>query len=210
MIWREVRPALAEASGRSATVLNHYTQLYLHTQVSGIRRLGDQTQRTVSLVRLLRDIARKPHHLNRGRWIQLVREHDPSVTADELQRAAEEFSVWTDPGSDYVSATRVRADADHFIRTARNANQFANKVIAHRHDGEIKLPLTWGEIDAAIDEAGLLLRRYTALIKSAHLALLEPVLSGDWLGPLRSPLFDRDRSSPVRGEILPPVRGWEA
>jgi hypothetical protein len=204
-VWREVRQALAAASEQSDTFLRHYARLYVSAQVSALRRLSDNRPGDASLVRLLGDIARYPEAMTSERWVAIAARSgsDERYIAD----AKRGFVGFAEPGTEHVDARRIRADVGRFKQIVGNAREYSHKFVAHRIDSDEKVPLTFGELDAAIDLAGLLLRRYTMLLTAALLASLEPAIDGDWLGPLRRPLVQVDHWPP-RPQVMPAVAGF--
>lgn len=117
------------------------------------------------------------------------------------------FGCFAEPGTERVDTRRVRADVGRFNQVVGNAREYSHKFVAHRVDSNERVPLTFDDLDAAIDLAGFMLRRYTMLLTTELLAWLEPAIDGDWLGPLRQPLFSADYRPP-EPQVLPEVLGF--
>jgi hypothetical protein len=189
-VWSEMRPALIGASGEDASFLQHYANLYVTAQVSGVRRLSDTRKHTASLVRLLDDITRHPRLVNAQRWLDAASVEGNTAEEDErLQQFLPDFSMWARPDSDYVDQKRVAADRDAFAEKARAVREHSDNAIAHRHDGIFETSLTFGELDEVIDLAGLLFRRYAHILTASSWAMLEPAIQGDLLKPFRTAMF---------------------
>ncbi len=192
-----MRPALLAASKHDSAFLRHYANLYVSTQVAGIRRLSDLSKGTASLVRLLDAISRSPDVVTADRAASVAQEANPHIDAHWLEEIGGDFRRrWAEPGTDHIDGARVKADRVRFAAAAKKAKAFADNAIAHRHDGVFEGTLTYAEIDEAIDCAGLLLRRYEDILNGSHLAALEPVFQGDWMGPLRGALFSAEHRAP--------------
>ena len=133
-----------------------------------------------------------------------ARSHPDGYRTAEAER---DFARFAEPGTSRVDRNRVRADVGRFKRTVTNAREYSHRFVAHRADSDETVPLTFGDLDAAIDLAGFMLRRYTVLLKAELLAQLEPAIDGDWMGPMRQPLFRADQRPP-RPEVMPDVPGF--
>jgi hypothetical protein len=187
-VWRVVRPALVAASDGSDAFLNHYDRLYVVGSLAGLRRLSDPKKGNASLVRLLDDIASFPDAMSSKRWVDIS--VDVGEGAFRRSDPAADFIRYASPGTDHVDASRVRADLGRFKNAAKKARTYADKFIAHRDDTDEPVPpVTFGELDMAIDLAGFMFQRYSLLLRATSYAFLEPAIEGDWIGPFRRPLF---------------------
>jgi hypothetical protein len=102
-IWREMREVLIAASHEDTIFLDHYTRLYAERQLIAVRRLVDLDTRTVSLARLLTELAEHPASMTRQRHVRLWNTpNEPVETRDRwlLEQANETFDRFADADGD--------------------------------------------------------------------------------------------------------------
>jgi hypothetical protein len=200
--------ALTVEANQSAGFLHHYGLLYTGTQLTGLRRLSDPLDGTVSIVRLLKEIGRFPDVITLDRLVALARARKGELRDVRLAEIAKTFEPFANPATGLVDKQRVKANHRRFKLVAENGRTYATTLIAHRLETAVPISMTYNELDAAIDMAGLLLRRYTTLITGATVGHLEPYIPPTLPAPFRRPLFDTDYRFPDR-EILGEVCGFD-
>ena len=77
------------------------------------------------------------------------------------------FSIFAAPGQPFIDATRVRADITALEAVIARVNAYTTKTIAHRDDAPGPAPagppVTWAELDAALDAVGGIYKKYYRL-----------------------------------------------
>jgi hypothetical protein len=202
-----MRPALIAASSENTAFVRHYDNMYVSTQASAIRRLADGAKGTASFEKLLGSIERNSKILSAE-----LRESMSSRDDEQYwrERDAIQFKErWCKADTDHIDKGGVRGDREEFARLASNVKEFADNAVAHRHDGVFESEMTYGDLDAAIDYAGLLLRRYEEVLNASHLALLEPAIQGDWRLPFRQVLMPPEARDEHGPNVLNPAPTWK-
>lgn len=154
------------------------------TQTSSVRRQLDRTRGTVSLWRLLDEIAQHSRVASRERHVAVWREDgaDPFLEA-EAHRNFDRFAGGRD--RDRIAVAVVRADLGKLEAAGAVVERYANEAVAHMAVDQTRTVLTYAELNAAIDQIGDLVKKYASLLKATILAELEPVIQYDWKAPFR-------------------------
>lgn len=156
------------------------------SQVLSIRRQLDVRGDTVSLRRLLADIARHPRVASRERHVSIWIDNGVNqVLKEEAHRNFDRFSG--DRGRDWIDATLVRADVEKLRAVGAVAERYANEVLAHTALRQTHSVPTYADLNAAIDQIGALVKKYASLLTATVLTQLEPVIQEDWMAPFRQP-----------------------
>jgi hypothetical protein len=156
---------------------------YAAAQMTGVRRQLDRDKRSVSLWRLLTDIADHPEVMTRERYVALYENDDderPGAQEALAQRANEDFEKFAGPGKDVIAPERTLEDQERLERLAEPVTVFVNKRVAHSDEENLPAAPTYAELDAAVEELGELLRKYVALLTAAWLAEIAPVHQEPW------------------------------
>lgn len=179
-IWRELNKALGDAE--DSVFLEHYTRLYVTHQCMNLRRLVDTSPDSVSLGRLLQELADHPETITRDRYLAM---YGPE---DWKQRIAQDaFDRYADGSGDNVDPTRVRRDLAQWKSACGPIRIFVNKSIAHLDEDFIP-KATFDQLDHAIDTVASTMRRYNLLIDATSILDFEPTIQTDWKRPLRDGL----------------------
>src|SRR4051812_17129327 len=114
-IWRQVVDELLRVAPDERIFADHYTQLYVHRQTIALRRLVDQDPNSLSLTRLLIELAEHPESMTRARHVDLYLasanyDHDDPTDRWLLDEAHATFGKYADGEGDNVNPTLVRAD----------------------------------------------------------------------------------------------------
>lgn len=194
-LWREMSEALVHASSADATFLDHYSRIYVERQLIAVRRLVDQDPRSISMARLLTELAEHPETMNRTRHLELWNLPDESEDLFEkmtVERAHATFDRYADGDGQNLDPIRIRADLESWKQSAGVLKKTVDKKIAHLADIPPDKPIptaTYDDLDAAIDAVGELVKKYSLLFTAGSIAQMEPAIQGDWKRPFRSALF---------------------
>jgi hypothetical protein len=155
---------------------------YAAAQMTGVRRQLDRDKRSVSLWRLLTDIADHPEVMRRERHVALWLE-DAVDDIDRELRTAEankNYDKFAGPGDDQIAPERTLEDRERLEHLAEPVTVFVNKRVAHSDEENLPAAPTYGELDAAVDELGELLKKYVSLLEAAWLVEVAPVHQEPW------------------------------
>jgi hypothetical protein len=157
--------------------LRWITELYGVFIAIGIRRQADSSRDVINMHRLLRDIMANPTVITRDRYIKLSRGGQESSPFDsEIEHA---FDNWAGGRNAHVDPAVVGQDLARLRSMSAQIGHWVSKRVAHHTTDETKIP-TIGELHAAMDELGELLKRYWRFITGNTLADTTPVDSKDW------------------------------
>ena len=187
-MWKAVSEAMVErAQGTPQTWLNHYQRLYVDGQVMALRRLiRSGGKDTITLIKLMESIIKHPEPLGLERYLhRWSQQNDSPLMLDLGRRDYEE--LWSD-GIGNLDLDKVYRDKAELNRIAGKVIDFADRSVAHVVDGRPHFPLTFAELDAAIDGASEVFQRYTGLVTTTYYAHT-PVVQEDWMSTFYRPIF---------------------
>jgi hypothetical protein len=144
-----------------------------------IRRLIDKGRDVQSVSRLLIEIRLHRDVLTRQRYLDL---HFDT----EAERAGQWFDSRFGRGSDRVCDEVLDEDLALLDEVGGPVARWATSTVAHMLDRPAHT--TFGEIHAALEAIGGVLRRYYGLMKATDPDLV-PTLAGDWREPFKRPLY---------------------
>jgi len=180
--YRQLYRGLAEITQAgnlpASAIFDAFGIWYVTTQTSSVRRQLDRRKGTVSLWRLLDDIARNPHVASRERHVALWVANTPQPVLDEAHANFDRFAGGRD--RDRIDAAHVRADLHQLKAVGDVVERYANEAVAHTSIEETRTVLTYAELNAAIEQIGGLVKKYASLLKATILWQLEPVIQHDW------------------------------
>ncbi len=182
MLWRGLGEITQGANLPASVFFDVLGLWYGNSQTGAVRRQLDRRRGSVSLVRLLDDIARHPEVMTRERhlavWGNAEWAHEAHANFDKFagNRTA-----------DMVDVGAVRADIAELFAIGEVVKRYVDKNIAHTALQPIDYLVTYAELNAAMDQIGELVKRYASLLKAEILWQLEPVIQGDWKAPFRQP-----------------------
>ena len=101
--------------------------------------------------------------------------------------ANQDFDKFAPNGASSPSVSLIHADQDRLQAVVARVRHFVNKRLAHHSTKGYQGPVTFKEIHEALDELGILLQRYSLLLKHAGLLAAEPIIQADWKAVLRVP-----------------------
>jgi hypothetical protein len=156
---------------------------YASHQAIAVRRQIDMTRGTISLRRLLHDIATHPGVMSRDRHVALWDETDPYFVAE----ANANFDRFAGAGLPRIDAAAVRDDIARLDAAAEAIERHTNEAIAHSAQNPSGQVPTWGELHAAIDVIGEVVEKYYSLLTASMVWNMLPEIQDDWLAPFRQP-----------------------
>jgi hypothetical protein len=86
----------------------------------------------------------------------------------------------------------VEADLETLAATAERVSDHVNRHVAHNDRRPLANPLTFDEVNAAIDGISELFQKYTLLLTNSTYAFLVPAFQYDWLAVFREPWIKED------------------
>jgi hypothetical protein len=159
--------------------------VYFESAAMGIRRQIDRDTRSISFVRMLDEIQRKPEILSRGRFVSLY--SDPNIRALIADR---EFDRLVGDGRSYINPDDVRKDSVKLQEKAEKVERFATKRIAHLDEVGPTIIPTFQDLDDCLDFLEQLLRKYLMLFRARSDDTIVPVWQYDWTAIFREPWID--------------------
>jgi hypothetical protein len=191
-MWTAVSHAMIEKAPATpptpATWLNHYQRLYVDGQTIAVRRVirsNASWKDNVSLGRVIESMVDNPQVLSLDRHLERWLKRDGP---DQLNRARSEYAYWSD-GSGNLRVSRLNEDKADLNRVAEGVMTFADRSVAHTAEGRAHHPLTFGELDAAIDQVAKVFQDYAVLVTGTY-HFLTPVIQDNWQAAFYRPLFD--------------------
>lgn len=127
-LFREIRDIAAAANLPSSTFFDAFGLWYASSQSAALRRLVDRRKGTVSLIRLLEDIARNPKVMNRDRHVGLWG-NDRFFIA-QGNRNFDRFAKAS--GDDTVDRDAVNADINAVNGIVSKVEKYVDENVAHR------------------------------------------------------------------------------
>lgn len=185
--YRQLYRGLAEITQAAdlppSSIFDAFGIWYITAQTASIRRQLDRTRGTVSLWRLLDDIARNPDVASRDRHVAVWLRNTAEPVVDEAHANFDRFAGGRE--HDQIAVRLVRADLDELRGVGEVVERYANEAVAHTTVDETRTVLTYVELNTAIDHIGELVKKYASLLKATILWQLEPVIQHDWKAPFR-------------------------
>jgi AbiU2 len=155
---------------------------YADEQTVAVRRQLDRDTRSVSLWRLINDIASHPEVMTRDRHVALWRDeqHDERDTEYWQAEANKNYDRFAGAGNDFIDRERTLDDLRRLEQIAEPIKRYVDRRVAHTDEAELTEVPTFAELNAALDELGELLKKYTLLLEAASLADVSPIHQADW------------------------------
>jgi hypothetical protein len=188
LMWTDMAPTLQRAGG-DLVFLGHYAQMYIDSQAMMVRRLVDVDKQSVSLGRLLEQLADRPDVTTRDRYVG----HYPPVGHEG---AGSEFDRDWNDGKGRLLAQKPLDDLAELQRAAQLVTRLADRTVAHLDTRGLDVNVTFGDLDRAREALTLTFRRYATLVTGRYPGHCYPSLT-DWKAPFRAELpfgeLDPDR-----------------
>jgi hypothetical protein len=175
---RELVRTQRPGSGNLVEVLR---STYAEAQAVCVRRLVDRTKGTVSLVRLVNEMAQNATVLTRERYVS---NYDRTATRSLGER---DFDGLAGEGADHMPKSRLSTLRDEIQKAGRTVKEYVDERVAHTGSAGAAR-LKWGELKQAVHD---LSEAYTSvgLILTATHHVAEPMVPPEWQVPFMAPLF---------------------
>lgn len=185
-LWRGLAEITQAANLPASGIFDAFGVWYATTQTSSVRRQLDRRRGTVSLRRLLDDIAQHPQVASRERHVAVWLSEGPDPQREaEAHENFDRFASGRD--RDHVDATRASADIEQLEAAGSVVEKYASEAVAHMAAEQTHEVPTFDELNRAIDQIGELVQKYASLLKAVMILRLEPVIQYDWKAPFRQP-----------------------
>jgi hypothetical protein len=149
---------------------------YLFNAALGVRRLIDRDRRSISLLLLLEDIAKKPEILSRKRYAALFEDSGLSDDTAYINRC---FDSLVGEGKDCPDRRDIEHNMQKLLIIAKILIRYVNKMVAHIDKGTIRKLPTINDLDASIDCLADITKKYYAILHAGGVELL-PVAQTPW------------------------------
>lgn len=167
-----------------------FHRMYIEAQVMAIRRQADNDSRTRSMQRLIGQLECYRRKFTRvwyvARWLRDVPPDESDLHSVLANRAFDKFC--DTPGGDCLGARSLQRDRQALAAMTEQVVAYANEVVAHSQAVPSYGPVTYRDLDRAVQQLGEMLKRYYLLITQNSLLTAAPTIPGDWMGPFRGPL----------------------
>jgi hypothetical protein len=185
-IWRTI---MAMLDANPAVARGDHAEFWLRTcytdsQLIGIRRETDGDSNGTGMMRSLNSLASTPRMATREWYEEQIRQL--GYMGADFREGAAVFNRFADPGEPFINRARVRQDIAELKAVIDRVNTFTTKTRAHR-DARINpavpplLPITWIDLDTAIDAVGWIIKKYYSLCHPGEsLSLLTPLKTPLW------------------------------
>ncbi len=164
-LFREVREIVL-ANGTLADTPSVYWaawfDTYVHYGASALRRQLKNSDESVSLARLLRQIADQPTLLSRE-WY--LRDHPGGTEAWFVAQAHCAFDKFAGSGGQHVDSALVSVDRDALLAAGKDVESYVDRVVAHRDKRPPSVIPTLTDMDKALDVTFDLASKYHLLLE---------------------------------------------
>ena len=152
-----------------------------------MRRETDDDKGTTGMLRALRNLEGRPRMATRTWYEQQIRTDFPGRETWEYDEMNGPFDQFADRGKPYIDIGRVAADIATLTGVIDRVKTYTNKVIAHR-EAKISirttttLPITWDELDDALNNIGAIHAKYYSLSHPGEIhPILTPYIPPTWM-----------------------------
>lgn len=184
-VWRTMNEIVAKHPSMPPSFLfDVLARNYAAAQTMAVRRQVDRDSHSVTMARLLGEIAEHPEVLSRERYVGMF-EWGMQQIGDS------QFDSWSGKGGAHVGVAMVEEDLDALRTVTNSIRDYVNKHVAHFDErrASIEVP-TFEDLDAAIDVLFDLYRKYGVMLTGSDHDVMELVPQYDWLAPLRIPWIE--------------------
>lgn len=169
---------------------------YISHAIIGLRRQLKRDTDSISLVRLLEEIAKAPQELSFNYYCSLLTQ---SLAQTELAIIKNDFKRHADASGTHVCPQMVEDDLDRLRKTTIACEEYADKRIAHRDKGEPKLIKTYEDLEDELNNSLNVLQqtyeKYYVLFHAGSITV-KPTYQGDWKAIFSEPwMRDSARSA---------------
>jgi hypothetical protein len=147
---------------------------YVSYSVIGMRRQLKVDSQSISLARLLIEIAETPEAVSRKYYRGLY-------SGSLVKRFADrDFDKFSEPGAAHISKKKVLDDLKRLRDAGRKLEEYADRRVAHRDKREVKSPPLFRDGDAFIELLDKLYVKYHLLFHASSMTSLMPTYQYDW------------------------------
>lgn len=148
--------------------------------VVAVRRELDDDSNTISLGRILDEMAARPQVMTRRRYMAHMKGVEPDLASlnDRYFTSLVVMRPGSDPMDDHLDPDRIRADRKGLNAAAKPVLEYANRMVAHRTPVD-KLDMTVQDIHDSLDAMEPVVKKYYVLLSGSALSNVEPVDVGD-------------------------------
>ena len=187
-VWRTIQAMLDTNPSIARGGFGEYWlgSCYTDSMLIGIRRETGADSDSIGIRRSLKGLAGNPRMACRDWYEQQIRQRGQQERdAWELAELDAGFNIFAAPGRPFIEAARVREDITALEAVISRVNTYTTKTIAHRDDilrvTSAPPAVTWAELDAALDAAGNIYKKYYQLRHPGEaLGALTPLRSPGW------------------------------
>jgi hypothetical protein len=151
---------------------------YWMEQAVAIRRLVDWDWRSISLIRLIEQIADHPEVLSRHRYVA----HHKSQHGKYIGHRT--FDRMAGVGAKQLRRRTIRQHQRELLKAHQRLRVFVNKHVAHRNRTPMRRLPTYAELDACVDVLEKLAKEYSLILKAEGTDVV-PTIVYDWKKPFR-------------------------
>jgi hypothetical protein len=190
-IWRTILAMLDANPGIARGGFGEYWlgSCYTDSMLIGIRRETGADGGSIGLQRCLAGLSAAPRIARRDWYEHQVRQRGhQDWDGWDLAAIDAAFDIFAAPGQPFIDATRVTKDIAALEAVISRVNAYTTKSIAHRDDKPDLIllpaapPVTWAELDAALDAVGGIYKKYYRLRHPGEvLGALTPLISPGWI-----------------------------
>lgn len=168
----------------------------------GVRRQLDMDTRSISLRRLLTEMAHASQTLSRRRYVTMyaaklmgtsdlshsiprpANEEQGGAYALELLEAEEiasrSFDHYAGQGNEHIPESEIKRDREELLTESHRVERFATKKVAHLDENPPAALPTFDELDACVDLLERLVLKYELILKTSAPHSLLPTWQYDW------------------------------
>ncbi len=158
---------------------------YAASQAVAVRRQADVNPRTITLGRLLTEIASDATRVTREFWVGMWEPGPPPIGLTVAEKAFAD--QWAGNAGTHLDPTIPKADLADLRSKSEAVARYVDQHLAHG-DAKPRSPIpTFADLDTTVDLLGHLLRKYGNLLTAAMYPSLVPVHQDDWLAIFRQP-----------------------
>jgi len=214
-VWRTILAMLDANPGVARGGFGEYWlgSCYTDSMLIGIRRETGAGRDSIGIRRSLNGLAANPRMARRDWYEQQIRSDFPGRDRGEHAELDAGFGVFATPGQPFIDAARVKADIAKLEAVIAQVNAYTTKTIAHRDDDPRQVPaarpVTWAELDAAVDAVGGVYKKYYRLRHPGEsLGLLTPLKPPGWIQMFQSAWMPPGFAPPGDLDFEPPRGAW--
>lgn len=158
---------------------------YAASQAVAVRRQADVNPRTITLGRLLTEIASDATRFTRKFWVGLWESGPPPIGLSFAEKAF--TKQWAGDVGDHLDPAIPNADLADLRSKTDAVTGYVDEQVAHSDAKPRSAIPTFADLDAAVDLLGHLFQKYGNLLTASMYLGLAPVHQDDWLAIFRQP-----------------------